>query len=1150
MDFSFNHRVFLIPLLSVAWRLLCLHIESCSGAGLAVSTPASISSRVGDSVTLVCTYSPPSGEFEFGGLSWQMEETVLASYTCPSSCIRTNIDTNKYELVVDEKFSGNMTVQNIGIEDDNTYMCAATTLSGTAKANVKIVVNVPPTSVVLSDATTPSGHESATYIPVVSDQSYTITCTSQGGANPPASLEWSADSVLQLTQGSLEYQPTSVSKLQLSSREVTFTPTLLNHGARVICDATHPALDTDLSEFVLLDVQVPPSQVDILFESEAVPDGGELTLRQDVPASITCQSLGTRPGSEIAWYLQGEQVLLGVSGPDFTENGENSLLTDATSSIIIQPTRAYHGQVLRCRATTFGISIDTSVMLSVEGPPDPPVIQGASRDLVEDQQTTVTCQADNGHPAPSFQWFVGDRNLTMDAVLQMSTDVNDRFDAKSLLSYIPQREDNGLALQCSVSHPALPQPMRVLSDSLVVNYCPRSVEVIVCPTVVAGESELMICKSGVSNPAANLVWTMGTTTIDDADAYQTHFEENTAPMGQKTTLSYMRNFTRADYGQSFRCCATTTPTCPTATVCSEECLPDIQYPPTVPLLIRNQSDRFIQEGTEDFEITCQADGNPKPGLVWIKADNPGLMLDQFTKEDGSQALRFQRVRRSHTGIYRCLADNGIAPSTMNEEQLIVDFPPTILNKADNRSTANEGSAVTLKCVAEGNPSFTISWSRHGNHSTDLWERATEESVEDNTDYKSVITSTLTIEDVQPKLDHGNYECTASNPQGNDSFIITLSGTSKPEAPSHLRVNMSETTADSIPVAWQPGFDGGEAQSFIVKYCTNESTPQCEEMFGIRENGYVIEPLEAFTRYIISVSAENSNGRSTESAEVLASTAPSIPSVYGVIVSNENGVVSLNTDPSTEIPEELCFKVEIPADGQCNPKSACLEPGVKVQKRSDQPVTVVTYGRGLCSIVERVEVAKLADKPTADSTMTAAIAGVVVFVAIIVIVVLVVVRRQHERKQKGEIKRFHPFVADDETGFLQAEQSSSLRGGAGGKPNKNGQMKAFQSGGYCAYNPVYDVVPKEENGTSKHEGRIVSDDGLIYAEVAHNKPHPEGKPPIRTEDATIYASLDFNKMKDGEAPMEVNANEETAPPPAEKDALIYENVTPQGAPDSP
>ncbi|XP_038065573.1 uncharacterized protein LOC119735735 isoform X5 [Patiria miniata] len=50
------------------------------------------------------------------------------------------------------------------------------------------------------------------------------------------------------------------------------------------------------------------------------------------------------------------------------------------------------------------------------------------------------------------------------------------------------------------------------------------------------------------------------------------------------------------------------------------------------------------------------------------------------------------------------------------------------------------------------------------------------------------------------------------------------------------------------------------------------------------------------------------------------------------------------------------------------------------------------------------------------------------------------------------------------------------------------------------------------GQQDTSGRVVTEDGLIYAEVGHMKQHPVDQPPIQTEESTEYASLDFARMK--------------------------------------
>eukprot|EP00057_Strongylocentrotus_purpuratus_P017767 XP_011672241.1 PREDICTED: uncharacterized protein LOC105442110 [Strongylocentrotus purpuratus] len=101
---------------------------------------------------------------------------------------------------------------------------------------------------------TPGGHEQGDIVPVLSGESYTLTCTTQPGANPPADLEWTSTTA-QITQGDKDDQQVTGSKLTVSSREVTFTPSMADHLTTVTCEATHPALVKSLTKLIQLDVQ-------------------------------------------------------------------------------------------------------------------------------------------------------------------------------------------------------------------------------------------------------------------------------------------------------------------------------------------------------------------------------------------------------------------------------------------------------------------------------------------------------------------------------------------------------------------------------------------------------------------------------------------------------------------------------------------------------------------------------------------------------------------------------------------------------------------------------------------------------------------------------------------------------------------------------
>jgi hypothetical protein len=71
---------------------------------------------------------------------------------------------------------------------------------------------------------------------------------------------------------------------------------------------------------------------------------------------------------------------------------------------------------------------------------------------------------------------------------------------------------------------------------------------------------------------------------------------------------------------------------------------------------------------------------------------------------------------------------------------------------------------------------------------------------------------LTIKTLK-KEDHGGYECVLSNEIATlvSSFLLLVDSTT-PHTPVNVQVN---TSTYSATVTWQPAYDGGYEQSYII-----------------------------------------------------------------------------------------------------------------------------------------------------------------------------------------------------------------------------------------------------------------------------------------------------------------------------------------------
>ena len=95
-------------------------------------------------------------------------------------------------------------------------------------------------------------------------------------------------------------------------------------------------------------------------------------------------------------------------------------------------------------------------------------------------------------------------------------------------------------------------------------------------------------------------------------------------------------------------------------------------PPTTPSISSNKPYGAMPEGTENLEILCSpGEGRPRPEVVWVFSDDPSLSLQQVSLGNGSQLLIFSEVSRANAGMYRCVANNSVLPTSSADHQLVV-----------------------------------------------------------------------------------------------------------------------------------------------------------------------------------------------------------------------------------------------------------------------------------------------------------------------------------------------------------------------------------------------------------------------------------------------------------------------------------------------
>lgn len=154
-----------------------------------------------------------------------------------------------------------------------------------------------------------------------------------------------------------------------------------------------------------------------------------------------------------------------------------------------------------------------------------------------------------------------------------------------------------------------------------------------------------------------------------------------------------------------------------------------------------------------------------------------------------------------------------------------------------------------------------------------------------TDNNDVYTSVLRINRIAHQ-DYGEYLCRVVNSLETIRAPIRLQPKGSPDKPNNLRAD--DSTSNSITLNWDPGFDGGLANTkYFVSYRKvaaphdDQVMPDCETNvitntdwmeFDCHQNVPCnINPLEQHQSYVFKVKALNTKGSSEYSNEIIKTT---------------------------------------------------------------------------------------------------------------------------------------------------------------------------------------------------------------------------------------------------------------------------------------
>ncbi|XP_069719047.1 receptor-type tyrosine-protein phosphatase F isoform X14 [Phaenicophaeus curvirostris] len=227
----------------------------------------------------------------------------------------------------------------------------------------------------------------------------------------------------------------------------------------------------------------------------------------------------------------------------------------------------------------------------------------------------------------------------------------------------------------------------------------------------------------------------------------------------------------------------------------------------------------ISGGVASF--VCQATGEPKPRITWMKKGKKvsSQRFEVIEFDDGSgSVLRIQplRVHRDEA-IYECTATNSVGEintsaklTVLEEDHLPAGFPT--IDMGPQLKVVEKARTATMLCAASGNPDPEISWFK---------DFLPVDTAASNGRIKQLRSGALQIENSE-ESDQGKYECVATNTAG-----------TRYSAPANLYVRVRRVAPRfSIPPSNHEVMPGGSVNLTCV--AVGAPMPYVKWMAGVEE----------------------------------------------------------------------------------------------------------------------------------------------------------------------------------------------------------------------------------------------------------------------------------------------------------------------------
>ncbi|OWF40059.1 Nephrin [Mizuhopecten yessoensis] len=698
-------------------------------------------------------------------------------------------------------------------DNDAVYRCEATNAATEypLTAQVQIVVYFPPEKVTIS------GNRLAT-----AGEEVELTCET-ANSNPASVVTWLVRGrQIAGTQSHVEesddggYITRSLIRVTLTNREdqIVYTCQAMNDGS------SEPVTDT-----VTLSVLYPPGAPVITGYEE-----GDFLKAGDVKR-LTCSSAGGNPMATLKWF-KGNELL------DSTTKTRGSIVS---SELTLVAAPGDNNAIYKCTASNEATPTPLQVLkkLTVYFPPARVTLTADPSEPKAGQHLRLTCLSASSNPPAAIMW-VRDNVLRQGVTINKSPSTDGGMTTTNVLDITPTAADHLAEYHCQATNLVIGDKVNdaitlsvMFAPVFDLSMSPANIE------ITEGDSRSVNLTAAANPPVLTYkFYRDGIEVSVPGDVNSFTFDSGALQIS---------NIQRGDMGRY------------SLEARNAEGMSHFNF--TLNVLYAASITTITSPVEEEIGgaafFECIADANPITSnmITWSRSDFDMSKTKQAF-ENNKGHLTVYELEKTDTGTFTCTADNQIGQPSVMEAILIVKFQPIIDDTAQySKAAGDHGSTVQLICLAEGAPEVTFDWiKREGDMSGGKYHIESEKV--DTIKYRSVVT----ISDIS-ETEYGTYVCSATNEKGQDTFDISVDGTSRPDQPGEL--TFINATHDMLTISWNPGFNGGLPQRFKVRY-KEKNRPGYTHIditpIDIRVTTvFVIKGLRKDTSYLVAVLTTNDLG---------------------------------------------------------------------------------------------------------------------------------------------------------------------------------------------------------------------------------------------------------------------------------------------------